>query len=299
MSWDLSRANKALICDFVYTGVDPNGVGGAVAQRAIYLTSWTSTLTADARTYTADPDMALTYDTLTGALEDTEVTLRIKDQFAEFQQLTGNRAYPLMTVRIREASWDPLDETTAPGGTGTMHFFTLAQGDINLAEINPDGDEGFIELIIGPCGGSVEREVAPPVFDLCWARFGDPKNCTVDRSLLQETASVTLVAGTILTLDMTGVTAPSPDYWEDGHITLDGVDIKIRGWNNQAPTRFVLSRYPPQSWFERALPQTVTITPGCAKTPVACTFFQGDTLNYKSLGLRMPGRHPLYEASDD
>jgi hypothetical protein len=289
MSWDLSDRSRAYLLDFVYIGY--NGTLPATTV-PIYISSSEAPLDVDERTYISDPNVEVELPTFDGAFDDKTMRIRIKDQFAEFRDMAGDRSFPRVRVRVRELSWDPKDLENAATAV-------LWNGQIDLVQQNPDSAEGMIEFTVGPCGGRIEKSITPSIHPLCWKTFGDPKTCTVDIASLEETGTVIAINGKALTI--TGLSQDFSDYWNRGSVFLHGVRIQITRWSRTAPQTFTLAQFPPKSFVEvfQLGSQPVTARPGCAHTPGACIRYQGDALNFGTLGTRMPGRNPLYENADD
>lgn len=289
MSWDLSDRSRAYLLDFVYIGY--NGVLPATTV-PIYISSSEAPLEVDGRTYISDPNVQVDLPTFDGAFDDKTARIRVKDQFAEFRDMAGDRSFPRVRVKVRELSWDPKAVENAV-------VSVLWDGQIDLVQQNPDNAEGMIEFTVGPCGGRIEKSVTPSIHPLCWKTFGDQKTCTVNVALLEETRPATAVNGKILTIE--GLSTNFSDYWNRGVVSLHGVSIQITKWSRTAPLTVTLAEFPPKSFVE-ALQlgnQPVTVRPGCAHTVGACIRYQGDALNFGTLGTRMPGRNPLFENASD
>ncbi len=291
MTYDLAGYSAALLCEFVYVGFNPATPAAGNVQVPIRITDSEEELEVDGVPYISDPDLRLKLPQFDGTMEDKEAELTFRyGNLAAFEQLMGNRSFPTMTVRIRKMSYDPKAATTHAS-------HVMWQGTIDFGDLNAPNKEGLLTVTVGPCGGRVEEDVTPSITPLCWKKFGHAKTCGVSLPPIQETGTITAVAGRTLTV--TGLTTPRTDHWHNGYVNLHGVDIKIVRWSRTQPTTFELAEFPAETFMDQALPQTATFTPGCARTPLACNYHQGDQLQFGSLGTQIPGRHPMYETTDD
>lgn len=288
MSWAASEKIRVRVVEFQYTRF--NGTANELVGVRICDTA--DPLELEGNTYIPDPDLTIELPTLDGSAQDFECRINLADKFTDFRTLVSGRAHPVLRVRVREFSWDPADENN-----GDAFVQVLWDGNVDFAHLNKPNKDGILELTIGPCGGRKDRNPFPVATSNCWKTFGDQKTCTVDTGPLIETVTVDAVDRYELTIS--GATTPSLNYWERGKAFIHGITINIEQWTRGTPDRFVLSRLVPATFqdFYNGVPtpQTIQIEPGCSRTPGDCFFYQGDTVQFQALGLRMAPNHPVYE----
>lgn len=293
MSLIKPNANRAVLLDLQWVGT----VSNPDEQRTLYLTSNTQPLTVQNKTYTPEPSIEVSLPTFDGGVENKKASVRMTRSLPLLQKLALGRAHQRVTMRIKQITWDP---TNLADNTLT----TVWEGDVVAAEINPEGKAGAAEMQLTPCGGGMDRVINPICSDRCWKKFGDSKNCKVDRATLAETVRIDTING--LTVTITSATTPSTEpsnRWTGGDMNFGGVRIKIRSWSVFNPTVFELSEYPPQEFmdvFDPAVSQAtdvVEIRPGCDRSIQACRGY-GNELNYGGIGLAMPLRNPNLEIGD-
>lgn len=293
MSLIKPNANRAVLLDLQWVGTvsDPN------EQRTLYLTSNTEPLTVGNKTYTPEPSIEVSLPSFDGGVENKKATVRMTRSLPLLQKLALGRSHQKVTMRVRQLTWDPTDLSD---NTVT----TVWQGDIVAAEINPEGKAGAAEIQLTPCGGGMDRVVNPICSDRCWKKFGDTKNCKVDRAALAETVRIDAISG--LNVTITSATAPtaSPaNRWAGGDMNFGGVRVKIRSWSVFNPLVFELGEYPPQEFMDVYNPAVsqatdlVEIRPGCDRSVQACRGY-GNEVNYGGVGLVMPLRNPNLEIGD-
>lgn len=253
------------------------------------LTNAAGGLEIDGDVYLSEPTLEFQLPEYSGAIEvDDAARVRFADQYQFFRDIIGGRAAPRTVVRLREVAFDP--ETLA-----ATSLLTLWAGDLEFGEINPEGKPGLVELRVSRCGGKIDRELGPEVSDLCWKRFGDPKNCGVDVEALAQATQVTAINRNRVTIVDPLVTGQVNFYWQQGSISRGDVRINIRLW--ESGTSFVLSENPPQEWVDSlvtAPPLAVTLRPGCRKILADCNRYN-NTAEFGGLGIRIPARNILFE----
>jgi len=287
------NANRAVLLDIQWVGTvtDPS------EQRTLYLTSNTEPLTVQNKSYAPEPSIEVSLPTFDGGVENKKATVRMTRSLTLLQKLSLGRAHQKVTMKVRQLTWDPTDLSD---NTVT----TIWEGDIVAAEINPEGRAGAAEIQLTPCGGGMDRVINPICSDRCWKKFGDSKNCRVDRDALGETVRIDAING--LTVRITSATTPSispANRWDGGDMNFGGARIKIRSWNSFNPTVFELGEYPPQEFMDVYTPgvsqaiDLVQIRPGCDRSIQACRGYSNE-LNYGGIGLAMPLRNPNLEIGD-
>ena len=290
MSLIKPNAHRAVLLDIEWVG----SVDDPDLARGLYLTSNVQPLTIQGQVYASEPSIEVSLPDFDGGVENKKASVRLSRSVPLLQRLSLGRSHQRVTMRIRQLTWDP---TSLSDNTLT----TVWSGEVVASEINPEGKAGAAELTLDPCGGGLDRVITPICSNRCWKRFGDTKNCTVDRDSLAETVRIDLIEG--LTVRVTEATAPttSPyNRWIGGDMNLGGTLVKIRSWSATNPRVFELSEYPPQEFVDRFDPNVsqnsdlVDIRPGCDRSIQACRGY-GNEINYGGIGIAMPLRNPNIE----
>ena len=88
---------------------------------------------------------------------------------------------------------------------------------------------------------------------------------------------------------------PDNDYWRRGYMEINGLRNGIRMWDGgaggTAPYHFQMVDDVPSSWVG----ETVTLTPGCAKTPEICDSRWSNLEKFGGFGIAIPRHDPTTE----
>ena len=278
MTTTLPNIQTFYFVDFIYQS-------GDTTRTEFYLTDAEDEIDLGGVVYTSDPTLDIEMPELAGDFADRSCRIRVADAYGEFRAMLSGRAFGVMTCKVREVSFSPLNLTNSTE-------LIIWEGQVESGTISPEGVPGVVELNLAACGGTLEAEAGTMLSERCDNRFGDLKTCTVDLEALKETGTITAITRTALTV--TGLTAPRANYWHGGYVILDGARIRIRSWTSDAPDTFRLNEFPPQSIVDQILPITATFYPGCDLSLANCRFYNNED-NFNAIGLTMPERNPLFE----
>lgn len=256
----------------------------------IYLTNSTAPLDVDGAVYLPVPSMEFRLPIYVGATipRDEAAIIRMADTQALWRDMTSGRAHPRVRVRLREVTFD-IDTQTATA------LITLWTGFVEAVEVNPEGDEGLVEVTVGPCGGRTTNDPTPIVADTCWKVFGDPKTCKANRGGVNEIISTPIDAlvGTKMTINQAVFTNAPPFFWQAGDVTREDLRIKIRSWST-GPDLY-LAELPPASWIPTGpLTVAVRVRAGCRQILQDCRTFNNEE-NFGAPGRKIPARNVLFE----
>lgn len=186
---------------------------------------------------------------------------------------------------------------TGPGQTETEELIKVGYFRLVMATKNANEVRNKLRLSFRSIKSLLEVPLGIPATPRCAWAFGD-KNCTVDASAVQETGTVASASRKTLTLtnptDSAVVTSkPDDEYWLRGFIEYNGLRNAIRGWDGggASPYEFTMVDDIPSDWVGK----TVTLTPGCDKTPEICTSRWSNAEHFGGFGIAIPRHHPVFE----
>ena len=196
-------------------------------------------------------------------------------------QITEGRAFPKTDVRIY----------TRGTGDSADNIRLVFVGRISSAVRNPGGKVGFVQVKVRGPKNDLDQSLGFSGNSTCGWVFGEAKTCTKDIEVLKETGSLTIPDGRLPTVTITGLIAQADRYWRRGKIVYNGLEIRIREWDNDET--FYLSRLLPISWIETD-PIIVTVYPGCDKEESTCAFW-GQLSTFSGIGIKAPSYNPNIE----
>lgn len=291
---NLSAKPHAILVTFLWPAPTGDEFGDIVLEgdfNTARYTNWTEDLSVDGETFVTVPQLGVDIGESTGRMDDGEhridmpLVLDNGDDAVPLDTLTSQAAHERVEVTIEEVM--PGDDTTRR---------ILGHGLVKTARrgrLGKSAAQGV--LTISTVKHRLRnRRFGMLVTDRCPWRFGD-ENCKVEivrvglegthvePSAQQESGTISAMSGNLITVS--GLTTTTEDlHWYLGWAQVAGLRLRIHAYSSGST--FGLARRPPASWNGA----TVTMTPGCAKTPERCKYWD-NILNFGAIGFQMPTRY--------
>jgi hypothetical protein len=237
--------------------------------------------------FAARPGMKITGLHNSGGLDAKPITVDLESDDATLRSLADGTAWPPVTLTLDEV-------VTAYGPSGaatqTIHH---AIGDYRLQRVyrNPERQAGLIRLEFAHYKSRIKVPLGIVASPQCAWTLGD-KTCGVDLAALELTGTVASISGRLVTLTDpadAAIAGQDPGYYHRGVMSRDGLFLGIRGWDDAYA--FQLVREPPAGWVG----QTITVVPGCDKTPATCTARFANVGQFGGFGIAIPSYNPITE----
>lgn len=259
-----------------------------------YYTNWLGGWTDGSNTAVVIPSLSVELPPNTGDLTDKDLEvelLRGEDSTSFLDSLCEGNAVAVVTLEPKIAL-----VPYGPGQTETEVLHHQGYWRLVRGTQQADKEYGKLRLTFRHLKGLLQVPLGISATPLCAWAFGD-KTCGVDTSLLTETGTVASVGRKAVFLTDPGDSAmltasPDNDYWRRGFLTVNGLSIGIRHWDKVTDKfEFRLVSDPPPSWVG----ETVTLTPGCPKTPEICDSRWSNLEKFGGFGIAIPQYHPVTE----
>lgn len=282
--------------------------------------------------YLSEPAMAGELETQTGAIDDKPFKILLPVGRGMHEDIDWfvdelSRPSPFENIRLR------LFEVTRSMDGQKSDITHLAEGQIQLSRLNPEGKQNVLELEFMPskgtladipmgipanpgcaftyggvgCGVDITVAYGPGDYFPNHVAGGKPKIRTamVELRSFYSGARAQIVTLTISPFHHSGasqntILALPRGYWLGAYLFKNGLAIPIRDWwYNQTAgigtNNFVLGKIPPRSWhFNFVSGTTVKLIPGCSKTRQACDL-RNNLINWGAFGHAIPAYNPLYD----
>lgn len=244
-------------------------------------------------TATAIPELTARLLANTGGITDKELEIDFEEgEDAWLDTLCAGKPVAPVTLQLKLGM-----VPYGPGETETEELIELGKYRLVRGLRNADRVAGRYRLGLRDHRGLLQVPLGIPCTPNCAWNFGD-KNCGVDASAQQETGTIASVSRKSFTLtdptDSAVVTSkPDNSYWQRGYATVDGLSLGIRKWEGggASPYTFQCVIDVPTAWATA----TVTLTPGCDKTPAICNSRWSNLEQIGCFGIAIPRHHPVTE----
>lgn len=260
-----------------------------------YYTNWTGGWTDGMNNATVVPSLSAKLLPNSGGIHDQELEIDFNagdDSTAWLDGLTSGVLQAPVTLQLK-LGLIPF----GPGETETEELVELGKYRLIRGIRNADREPGRMRIGLRDHRGLLQVPLGIPCTPACAWSLGD-KTCAVDTSSAQETGTISAVSGKTITLtnptDSAVVTSkPDNSYWQRGFATVDSLSIGIRKWEGGGanPYQLLLVNDAPAAWAS----QTVTLTPGCDKTPAICDSRWSNLEKFGGFGIAIPRHHPVTE----
>lgn len=182
-----------------------------------------------------------------------------------------------------------------PGETETEELVELGTYRLFRSLLNAQQEKGRIRFGFRDHRGMLHSPLGIPMTPTCAWALGD-KSCQVDTAAAEETVTVEVVSRKKMTItgaDVAVVTGqPDYTYWERGYVTFESLSVGIRTWDGAGDVYdFHLVHDVPVGWVG----ETVTLTPGCDKTPATCASRWSNLEQIGCFGIAIPRHHLVTE----
>ena len=227
--------------------------------------------------FTSLPSMEFKLPANSGMLKDgsCDITLPLSLSFADV--ISNGEAHSDVHCWVLEYAKAPGKEAIT-----LVHF----RGDVVFAVRNAGGKPDRVKLVAKSWKAQLKQQMGQPILSQCVLTHGDAR-CTIDVIALGEAATVGDVVGK--QVQLIGLSAQADRYWDKGYVSRDGLNIRIRDWLDG--DTFELGRPPPSSWDG----QSVTVFPGCDKTPGVCEVTWLNLEHFNGAGTQVAARNPVFE----
>lgn len=259
-----------------------------------YLTDWSTARSDLTQTWTSVPHIAFTFPPNTGGLEEQPLKVEaLRDDHALFASLVSGEPHSPVYVSVTRVSL-PLAED----GGDTQYHVLAYRFRVVKATGNAGGRKSVVRLdAVSPKGELAVPLGVPSTAQCPWQLFG--RGCGL--ALISDDGTLSAIDGTdpkkvtITGLGSAASLAPgatSGKFWHRGYVERAGALVAIRDWSSGAATTFYLASKPPAAWVG----QTVTVVPGCDKTPTTCEERFDNLEKFNGTAFASPNHHPVYEA---
>lgn len=215
--------------------------------------------------YVSRPQISVQLPESTGLLDDKpcKIVLPIPEDGDDFvSDLSSGIAYPPTEVIVTEFQVDVEAGKPTTREIPFRGFVTQTtrnhQGKANMVMIEAVHSLGLL--------GNVTLGI--PATHHCPWRLFSPQ-CGLDKELHNDNVRVLAIDGREITTDTPAETSIE-DYFHRGYVERFGLKIAIREWKKANPTKFKLTRQPPQRWLDSVVSGQAEIVPGCDKTIETC-----------------------------
>lgn len=221
--------------------------------------------------------LPITHDEL-GASQDVSkaslsVTLPTSSEVA--QLFKGWMPESPVTLTLRRWLKGPTGHTS---GSVVVWKGRVTQAHWGVAEVTLDLESIFTALQRNGCRARVQAMCRHPLYET---------GCEVSKSTYAQSASITAVAGLVLTVP--AAAGETDGWWSGGHLLLP--DGTLRSIVEHTGVSLTLGR-PSRYLAETAPPIAVTLYPGCDHSPVTCVEKFDNLANYGGFPM-LPGINPF------
>jgi hypothetical protein len=243
-------------------------------------TNWTEDFTVDAEDFESVTDMEVSLGEIHGGTDDRPGKLTISRQFSPFDVLRSGLLHPRVHIKVEQC--DPLD----PSNTRRQLFW----GHLGRIRSNPGGRASLVTAQLNGIKAELKQvRLGIPATATCAWSFGDSK-CGYDKEATKLSGTVLSVGSpqrVSIQLDVGSGVTPNSHY-RQGIIRCGGMAFVIRSSYNDG--YFDVYNRPPD-WI---VGLDADLYEGCDKNYSTCQQF-GRQGQFMGLGIRIPGRQPLFE----
>lgn len=267
------------------------------AGSTYYYTNWLGGWNdGGSNTATVVPTLSMKLAPNTGAMTDDETELEFlqgEDSTGFLDTLVEGSAHApvLLEVKLGLIPFGP--GATVAEELHHQGYYRLVSG-----HLNSEKEYRKIRLKFMHLKGLLQVPLGIAATPRCAWTLGD-KSCGIDLEAEHETGTVSAIGRKSLTLtdpaDFAVVTSkPDNRYWHRGYFERGGLRVGIRDWSEISSDKwtFALITDPPAEWLN----QTVTLVPGCDKTPDICDTRWSNLEQFGGFGIAIPNHHPVVES---
>lgn len=262
----------ALLLDFQYGDED--------SPTYLRLTNFTSVLVYDGNTYTAAPELDVTFPPFGGTLKDEicDVVAKISIDTL-FDDLTSGYRHSKVTLTITEVLFEREDD---------LEPEIVYVGELDKGFRNYQGKPEQVKFEFTTIKNELESALGLVAGHHCvWQPF--ERGCELDIADFTDSGTITDIDGKTITI--TGLGAQTGKYYHRGSVKYDGLEMMVRDWDASAPTIFEMGAEPPPSW----LGKTVDVIAGDDRTIDTCRNRFGNENRFTAIGYGIPAHNPQIE----
>ncbi len=269
-----AAGSYAILIDFSW------GENGAHTR---HYTNWSDPITIGGVTYAVQ--------TSSGPNIETRISVEAENQTGLVQDEPWSLLMPAvepLNFLARPSVWPPVTCVVSevdPTSTGVLAPTVMWAGTVTTVTSNLKEAPGSVRAVISGKRVRVQYPLGIESKSACSRTFGD-RGCGVDVGALEQTATITGIAGRIISAP--GLTTPGrADYWSAGIVSVDGLRVGIID-GSLGVGSLKLLQVPPVEWIGVA----AVFRPGCNKGITQCTSDWNNAPRFFGLGRQKPSGAP-------
>lgn len=169
----------------------------------------------------------------------------------------------------------------------------LFRGRVSRSVRNYKGKSGSVLVEIKNWKSRLDLPINPGVVEhhCGWPLFGGKCALGLTASAFEKLGTIDAVDGKVLTVDGTNITLNPDRWWHRGTVKFNGLELGIREWRANNPTKLFLVREAPPEWVG----ETATFLPGCDNLYSSCRDKFANEQFFMGPGFAVPDYMPLLE----